>query len=182
MTVGTEFRLSLPFWRWAGRRDNNSRATPVQKTQEILGRGVSRKAFRSPTPGVVVLLMVNLALLAGAAWAMATYGSIGRAVRYHLRGETLFVDSTEKSFGVAAWGETRNVTFKMVNCGPTPIRILGCNSPCSCLVQNNFPFTIPENGTRDLVIPVRLSRREDGPSTIHLDAELTLFTSVAGHK
>ena len=101
-------------------------------------------------------------------WATATYGSIGRAVGYHLRGETLFLDSNEKSFGVIEWGETSSVTFKMINCGPAPIRILGCQSPCSCLVRDDFPFTIAGNGVRDFVIPIRVNPPADAPSAIYL--------------
>ncbi len=143
------------------------------------GRSPSRRASPVASSAAVVLVAVNLTLLAGAVWAMAVYGSVGRAVAYHLRGETLFLDSSEKSFGVINRGETTNVTFKMANYGPAPIRILGCRSPCTCLVGSDLPMVIPENGSRDFVLRVHLDPLDGSPETVHFDAELTLFTSNA---
>lgn len=151
----------------------------METTQAIHGQGPSRRETPVPTSSALVFLAVNLALLAGAAWAMAAYGSVARAVAYHLRGETLFLDSTEKSFGVIAPGGSTVVTFKMFNYGPTPIRVLGCRSACTCLLVSDIPMTIPENGSRDLVTRVRTSAKEGAPETTRLDAELVLFTSNA---
>ncbi len=140
----------------------------------------SRKC-RVLNPFAVILISTNLALLVMAVWAIASFGSIRGAVGYYLRGETLFFDSTEKSFGVASPGEKVTVAFRLTNRGRKPIRVLGCSAICTCTLPTDLPFTLGPNESRDVTLSIREPKRQvPQPSKPKdLSLEVTLFTNNA---
>ncbi len=150
----------------------------METPQVTTGQGTPRKAVRLPAPAIVVPLMVSAVLLAATVWAIASFGSIGRAVAYHLRGETLFLDANEKSVGTINRGETAKVTFKMVNLGSAPLRIVGLKTWCACPVDEDFPLTIAAGASHDLTVPIQAAPPPDVPEEqLSFNAELTLFTN-----
>jgi hypothetical protein len=127
----------------------------------------------------VVLVSVNLALFIMAAWAFVGFGSIQDCASYYLRGETLFADAREKSFGSAAPGETVAVSYKLLNRGKTPIRILGCHALCNCVMPRDLPFTIKPHESTVFTTSIQMPNARQAGSTngMHLRLPLTLFTS-----
>jgi hypothetical protein len=141
----------------------------IQQSEEQLEK---RRSLSAP---VTLLLLLSLSLLIMAAWCWVGFGSIRGATGYYLRGQTLLADSTEKSFGVAAPGDRVRVTFKLTNCGPKPIRVLGCFSPCGCMVLDHLPFTLDKNASREFGVSIEISKQERARS-MYSRLEILLFT------
>jgi len=126
---------------------------------------------------MIAFVSANAALIAAAVFALASFSSIKSAVGFYMRGETLLVDATEKSFGVAASGRTFDVSFRLTNRGDKPIRILGCKTICTCTVPHDLPYTLDPKESRDLNITVNTfgQVRDGQPTDLYLP--LTVFTS-----
>jgi len=135
----------------------------------------SRKS-RGLSPTATILICTNLALLFIVVWALASFGSIRGAIGYYLRGVTLFVDSTEKSFGVASSGDHVDVTFKLFNRGREPIRVLGCSANCGCMVPRDSPFVLSPSEGRDFKVSIDIPELERVRSRF-ANLELVLFTN-----
>lgn len=132
-----------------------------------------------PGPAVAAIIFANVALIIAVTAALATSGSVQRAMGYWLRGETLFVDAEEKSLGVVAPGDTVIASFKLTNCGGNSVRILGCASGCTCAIPNDFPFSLRGSESRVFVITVHVPTEEQikKRKSTDLGLPLTLFTS-----
>lgn len=126
-----------------------------------------------------ILISTNVLLIVLATWALASFGSIRGAIGYSLRGETLFVDSTEKSFGVASPGDHVDVTFKLSNRGREPIRVLGCSANCGCMIPRDLPFVLSPSGVRDFKVSIGIPELEQVRSPF-ANLELVLFTNHDG--
>jgi hypothetical protein len=122
-----------------------------------------------------LLLSVIVVLLTMTVWALARFGSIWGPVSYYIRGETLFVDRVEKSFGVAHPGDLVRVTFRLRNWGRRSIGVLGCRSSCICTVPLDLPFTMGPNESRDFTLSVHASTP---PSKSNQDYEMRLQITV----
>lgn len=130
------------------------------------------------SPLAIAFVTSNAVLLAMAVYAIVSLGSIRAAVGYYMRGETLFFDAREKTFGTAVPGETVPVSFEMTNRGADPIRVLGCRAGCSCMVPRDLPYTLRPNERKTLNLTVRMPpRRDEARPPAKLGLPLTLFTS-----
>lgn len=147
-----------------------------QVTENALLPGERR---RTPSVTATVLISGNVVLLAIVVWGSVNFGSIRAATGYYLRGETLFVDSSQKSFGIAGFDERVSVTFALRNRGRRPIRVLGCQVSCSCTVPPDLPFAIQPNESREFTLRIRApGRRESQSDQAHdLTLHIILFTS-----
>ena len=147
--------------------------------QVTAGSASPPKPGRMPSSTVVLLVTVNTILLVGTAWAMAVYGSVGRAVGYNFRGETLFLDDTEKSFGVIDRGETGHVMFRLRNIGRTPVRHPGFKYDVQLHSGRGFPIHNPcGDGSRSDHSDSSLAA-SGCAEEINLDVKITLFTNNA---
>jgi hypothetical protein len=126
---------------------------------------------------VAVTAVISVALTAVVLWSVATMSSVPHAIGYYLRGETLIVDSAEKSFGTINAGDRVTVTFRLVNRGRESVRIVGRYSPCRCLALDDFPLTMGPGEIRDLAMRVRVDPELTGPESIDFLEKVTLFTS-----
>lgn len=124
-----------------------------------------------------MFVSANAALLAMALFAISSFGSIGPAIGYFLRGERILVDMPWKSFGAAAPGETVRVSFKLTNRNDGAIRVLGCKAGCTCAVPNDLPFALVPNESRDLTMTIQLPRARQGAGGTGINLPFTLFTS-----
>jgi len=140
-------------------------------------RAVKRNWVRLNFP-IIAVSIASAGMILTTAWAWMRCGSIERAVSYYLMGRTLILDSAEKSFGTTAPGARRMVTFKLTNWGSEPIRVLGCQSSCSCLIRDDLPFTIPGGETRDFNVAVTVPEGAVSPGSTRLHYEMTLFTNI----
>lgn len=111
---------------------------------------------RRPNIGPVTLLIISVTtlLLTAAGWSLATFGSIQRAISYHLGGATLLIEPNEKSFGAVSPGDAIDVRFRLVNRGRETVRVLGCRASCLCIVPDDLPFSLSPNESHDLVFSV----------------------------
>ncbi len=148
-----------------------SAGTAQQTTASPAARGHKRWA---KDPVAIAFVSANVGLLALAVFALASFGSIGRAIGYYLRGETLLFDATEKTFA-AEPGNTVHVSFELTNKGINPIRIVGCQSVCTCTVPKDLPYTLGPGQTKELVLTVEIPTQYSGAN--HLSLPLTLFTT-----
>jgi hypothetical protein len=127
---------------------------------------------------VIAASIASACMIMSIAWAWTTCGSIERAVDYYLRGRTLILDSHEKSFGTTAPGARSKVSFRLTNWDSEPIRILGCQSSCTCLIRDDLPFAIPAGETRDFSVAVTVPEGAVPLGLIRLHYEMTLFTNI----
>jgi len=151
-------------------------ATVQQATQAPAARD-SRRWVLSPV--MIAFVSANAALLGMALFVLVSCGSVDKAIGYYLRGETLLLDATEKSFGVAAPSGDVGVSFRFTNWGDEPIRILGCKTVCNCTIPRDLPYTMAPGESRDLNLTVMTApfRQVRNGRSSHINLPLTVFTS-----
>jgi Protein of unknown function (DUF1573) len=111
--------------------------------------------------------------------ALATvvrFGSIHKAIQY-ANGLRLSVDETTKSFGVAAPGQRLGVSFTLTNLGGEPIRVLGCQTDCSCVAVDADPFDLEAGRPRKFDISIEMPRHV-GP----VERPVIVFTNAPGQE
>jgi len=129
----------------------------------------------------VILVILGFAslIMVGIFW----FGSIASALAY-LRGDGLIPDAYTKSFGTATLNERPSVEFLLSNYTKQPIKVLGSNSTCTCLVTSNLPLIIPPNGKAILKVNARSKSRSRPYServrVLTDSGESKLFLSVQG--
>jgi hypothetical protein len=130
--------------------------------------------------GVKVVIATTLTLAVIVIWALAGFGSLSVAAAYYLKGQTLFVDSTSKSMGVASPGETVVVPFRLTNHGRERVRIVGCYAYCNCMLPGDLPFTMAPGEVRNFNVSIKMPTRVNlrGAKSASLKFPLTLFTSI----
>lgn len=99
---------------------------------------------------ILVCIGCALLLAAGINW----FGSASSAVAY-LRGDRLIPDAFAKSFGTVSKSEQPSVEFLLRNFTKQPIKVLGSDSSCTCLVVSDLPLIIPPNGRAILRVSTR---------------------------
>ena len=148
-------------------------ATVQQVTRVPAASSCRRWGF---SPAAAAFVSANAALLAMAVFAIASFGSLGLAIGYYLRGEKLLVDAPQKSFGAAAPGETVRVSFKLANKNDVAIRILGCKAACNCTVPCELPLALAPGESKDFTLTIQMPSQR-GRGGRRLDVPFTLFTS-----
>ncbi len=147
---------------------------------EISIREVSeRKQGWLARPVLVAILLLSFASAIASMSAIACFGSVQRALGYGLRGETLFVDATEKSLGLIVPGETVTASFTLTNSDRNNIRILGCELGCLCAAPKDLPFTLRASESREFVVTIHVPTEQQikNAKSTGLELPLTLFTS-----
>jgi Protein of unknown function (DUF1573) len=105
---------------------------------------------------VVILLLVGFALLL--LEAILHFGSVASSLAY-LRGEGLIPDAYARSFGTVSKRTRPSVEFSLTNYTEQPIKVLGSNSSCTCLVTSDLPMVIPPSGRAILKVSARAKSR-----------------------
>jgi hypothetical protein len=100
------------------------------------------------------LLFANLILLTLLCWGCFSFGSVQDALAF-ARGERLFVDATNKSFGTLKPGEKRVVAYRITNYCGSPVRILGCRPTCIARPAEQLPLTVVANGSVQISFLIR---------------------------
>jgi hypothetical protein len=135
------------------------------------------------TVSLLLRCALGTGLLAGimATWLCAQFGSVRQGIAYYARGQTLSLDSTAKSFGLARPDEVVFVTFKLTNRGSSNVRVVGCYVYCNCAAPKDLPFALAPGETRDFTVSIRApsaqSLKVKGSGDLELP--LTLFTNIA---
>jgi hypothetical protein len=104
--------------------------------------------------GVVVLS------LAFVLWSVVQFGSPSVAISY-FRGERLVVDQPTLSVEEGKAGDVRNVEFTVRNIGRSPIRVVGANTSCTCVVFSDLPLTVPGRGFHVLKLAAKYRAQGD---------------------
>ena len=95
-----------------------------------------------------------------------------------VKGETVLVDATTKSFGVARAGDAIHLSYKLTNRGGKSVRIVGCRATCRCIVPGqDLPFTLRPRESRDFPISIRNPGRVAGTAPQTVNWQVTLYTT-----
>lgn len=137
-------------------RLNEPSAIPDGDQKEVLARDVPQARRRVMSWLVKTLALVGLGLALLAAVGIHIFGSAASAPAY-LRGDGLIPDAYTKSFGTDWEGDRASVAFSLRNYTEEPIRVLGSNSSCTCLVTSGLPVVIPSHG--ETVLRVSAARK-----------------------
>ena len=126
-------------------------------------------------PGALLVCAASAPLLL-AFWALGGLDAVGAAIAL-AKGETVFVDSSTKSFGVVSAGDPLVVSYKLTNRSDQNIRIVGCRAVCRCMVPEGLPFTLRARESRDFPISIRNPDRAQGNRSQTVNWGITLFTT-----
>jgi len=140
--------------------------------QEVLPR---KRAWVSRWSGAFFVSAALVPLML-AFWTLGGLDAMGVAYAL-MKGETLFVDSFSKSFGIVQTGDPIAVSYRLTNRGDQSVRVVGCQAICTCIVPDDLPFTLHPKESRDLKISILNPKTEDkGPSQA-INWGITLFTT-----
>ena len=162
-------------------------ASPAEFPGGRVHRPIHRRSWHyrlhwASSPAMIGVISTSATILALAAFAIASFGSLRTAFGYYFRGEVLFADATERSFGIVGPGERVPVSFRLTNRGAQRIRILGCRAQCSCATSNELPITLGPHEATDFYMTVYT--RAIDPTQMKrvdlLDIPVTLYTSIPG--
>jgi len=128
------------------------------------------------SPVTIVATGLGMVLLISAIWVAGGFRVI-RSTFGFLGGETIFVDSHTKSFGLAGPGDQITVSFKLANRGRGPIRIVGCQKTCSFMLTDELPFVLRPNESRHFTLSITVPKTRQIDSVVTRKFALTLFTS-----
>jgi len=101
----------------------------------------------------MTILLTNLGLAIFVAWTWIQFGSFRSGLGY-LRGDRLIPDAYLKSFGIVEQGSAPILKFTLTNMSNSPIKILGGNSTCTCMMPLDLPITIPRFKSIPLIIKI----------------------------
>jgi hypothetical protein len=94
------------------------------------------------------------AIIATAGFVWWFFGSIPVALRF-IRGERVILEPTRlRAVGLTLDKPVR-VSTRIRNYTSKPVRLLGSNVRCTCVVVQALPVTIPPGGTYELIIEAR---------------------------
>jgi hypothetical protein len=153
---------------------DESPAPPDGEQKEVLapnGRPWRKRAMRWLATTTILVAIGFASLLLGGIYQ---FGSAASALAY-LRGDGLIPDAYTKSFGIAAGGEIRSLTFSLKNWTKQPIKVLGASSSCTCLVTSDLPAVVPPMGRLNLRVSAR-AKSGLGPYS----ERIHLFTDPGG--
>jgi hypothetical protein len=120
------------------------------------GAAPTRK--KSPSWLGMTLILVSIGSVSLPLAAIHRFGSLPSAVGY-LRGERLIPDAYTKSFGRVSKSNEPIVDFSLNNFTSEPVRILGGNSSCTCLLATDLPVDVPPGGRATLRVRARSKSR-----------------------
>ncbi|MFI5456161.1 MAG: DUF1573 domain-containing protein [Isosphaerales bacterium] len=172
-----EFRFFLTHSRVCQSSASVLGKAPIMETEQAIQRQVlpGIRGWAPSRPGALVVCAVSAPVVL-AFWALGGFGAVGVAVAL-MKGETLFVDSSTKSFGVVPAGDPIVVSYKLTNRGDQNIRIVGCRAVCRCMVPEDLPFTLRPKESRNFPILIRNPKGEGGSRSQTINWGITLFTT-----
>jgi Protein of unknown function (DUF1573) len=115
----------------------------------------------------LVAASVGIGCLAAA--GVYLLGSVGNALGY-VNGQRLFAQP--EGLVSTASGQAREFSVIVSNLGKRPVRILGAQSSCSCLIPLGPPADVPANGRCTVKVRFRPKRKQVGRFT----QSIALFT------
>jgi hypothetical protein len=124
------------------------------------------------------------AILVFALWSYIHFGAVAYGLAW-LRGEQLVIEPQEIDLGEVGCEQRRKLSFEVINLGGEPIRLIGANSSCACMVTEGIPTTVPAHSTCTLVTMI-LTPSETGEFTQHLiiyselESQTFLIASISG--
>lgn len=90
-----------------------------------------------------------------------------------LLGDSLLVDSPSKSFGEISAGEEARTQFQLTNNHHKPVRIIGAETDCGCLlIREGMPFTLAPQERRMFSVSV------SPPKVGDYEGRVMLYTSA----
>jgi hypothetical protein len=125
--------------------------------------------------GLYQLAPALLILSTSFCYAYYSYGSV-RNLLSAVRGQPLIVNSPRQSFGTIKPGEVARVPFRMENVSSSPVRVVGCFVHCSCLLDQQLPFTVMPGETAELLIKVPAVSADSGKEVSY---SMELYTNLS---
>lgn len=69
------------------------------------------------------------------------YGSLAKAIAY-LNGDIVQVDSANRDLGTVECAKAIKVDFTFTNLRSEPLKVVGANASCSCILPPDMPITL----------------------------------------
>jgi hypothetical protein len=95
--------------------------------------------------------------------ANAEYGSVRGAIGYFVMNQSLLCDSDVKTIRITGAPEEVDVRFRLKNKGERPVRIVGCEANCGCLLPDDLPFELAPAEQRIVTFKV-VTKSKEGTS------------------
>jgi hypothetical protein len=148
----------------------------METEQAVQRKALLRVRGWAPSRTGAFLVCATLFTLMFGFWILG--GVRGIAVGYALmKGQTIFVDSSTKSFGVVSPGDPIAVSYKLTNWGDQDVRIVGFRAKCKCMAPDILPFTLRAKESRVLPISIVNRTRENGSPSQTINWVITIFTT-----
>jgi hypothetical protein len=110
-----------------------------------------------------------LLVVASLSWAHWRFGTVSNAVAY-LDGRTVQVDQPIQELGTVEPGKRLPVTFNLISLQNEPLRIVGANASCSCILPPEMPMTLEPLSATPLTFNFIAPR-----TTGHFEQEIELY-------
>lgn len=123
---------------------------------------------------LTVMAVLGLCLGGLATHGSVRYGSFAAAV-HAWSGDVLLVEASRQSFGMLDEGDAAQVAFNFMNISNSPVRILGWEGDCGCmLLRDDLPLSLNPRSRRSLTVTI------EPPRPGLYEGRVRLFTSAPG--
>ena len=130
------------------------RTAALMAQENSAGPGGASQRERAMSWMATTLVLLNLGLAALLLAGVHGFGSVASAVAY-LRGNRLIPDEFAKNIGSATEAGHPSVTFCLTNWTQQPIKVLGAQTSCTCLMASDLPAVVPPQGQFTLRLSAR---------------------------
>lgn len=109
-----------------------------------------------------------LLVVASLSWAHWRFGSITHAVAW-INGQKIQVDNPVRDLGTVDRDKEIKVEFGLINLGKEPMKIVGANVSCACILPPHFPIVLEPFATTPITFNLTSpSKAEPIEQTINL--------------
>ncbi len=98
--------------------------------------------------------------MAGLGFSFLASGANGDHIMAYLQNDLVYLAPSFVNLGVANPGEKKMLRFQVLNRSPQPVKVIGGNVVCNCMVVNNLPLLIPANGSVEIGINIEINNQE----------------------
>jgi hypothetical protein len=107
-----------------------------------------------------------------------SFGS-ARAILCNLRGEQLLADFDPQKCAPIRPGGIGDVGFTIQNVSWSPVKVIGANDTCDCIVVDGLPFGLASGESKQLNVRVRVDQNE---SRNRFEQVVVLYVNAPNHR
>ena len=113
----------------------------------------------------MIALALSIVLLGGSAGiGVHRFGSLSHTLAY-ARGVRLLADEPTMDLGPMEAGSRMTFAFRLTNLTGRPIKLIGAQTSCSCMVVDDLPTTIPPLQSRAIPVGIEAPSQADMPAS-----------------